>query len=357
MSTPIGTVKNLKGVFFATDETGRTIELKIGDVITDKMLVFGADENAPSAVILVELASGESVTITGTQTQFFDSTLVAGANDFEGGVALENVQSALGDGEAQGMELAMLDETAGGEEAAREEGDGSVFMAQRDGTMVDVSTGLRSAGFNAGAARDDEEHRQESEVSMVALERAGSMTDVNSGLRDSGFTFPQSHDYRIDTTGENQSIERIATDLYRDPFPTSPDVSIPDTIPATPAARIDFPVTPVVNEPAPVPVTVSIGDATEDEGGTLVFDVSLSNPSATSIGVSFSLVDGSTEGESVDYANMVVSYVDAGNVSHELIPSGGVYTIPAGITALQVSVDALDDSSYEGDETFTPIRT
>ena len=34
-----------------------------------------------------------------------------------------------------------------------------------------------------------------------------------------------------------------------------------------------------------------------------------------------------------------------------------MYTIPAGITALQVSVDALDDSSYEGDETFTLTAT
>ena len=44
MNTPIGKIESITGKFFAKDLSGKVIELKVGDTITENMVVFG-DKN------------------------------------------------------------------------------------------------------------------------------------------------------------------------------------------------------------------------------------------------------------------------------------------------------------------------
>ena len=97
--------------------------------------------------------------------------------------------------------------------------------------------------------------------------------------------------------------------------------------------------------------TLTIGNATEDEGGTLTFDATLSNATQADVEVEFTLTDVTTEG-SADYGSMTVNY-NNGSSWITLTATDGKYTLPAGSTDLQVSVTAVDDSTFEGVETFT----
>ncbi|QJD71152.1 Calx-beta domain-containing protein [Marinobacterium sp. LSUCC0821] len=97
--------------------------------------------------------------------------------------------------------------------------------------------------------------------------------------------------------------------------------------------------------------TLTIGNATEDEGGTLTFDATLSNATQADVEVEFTLTDVTTEG-SADYGSMTVKYNNGGTLT-TLTATDGKYILPAGNTQLQVSVTAVDDSTFEGVETFT----
>ena len=51
MNTPIGKIESITGKFFAKDLSGKVIELKVGDTITENMVVFGDKNNPASAAI------------------------------------------------------------------------------------------------------------------------------------------------------------------------------------------------------------------------------------------------------------------------------------------------------------------
>ena len=89
------------------------------------------------------------------------------------------------------------------------------------------------------------------------------------------------------------------------------------------------------NDPMP---TVSIADATADEGDVLNFVISLSNPSSESIFIEFTTVDVSAiSGE--DYTG-----VDAVSIE-----------IPPFTTSFSFTIESLDDNIYEPTETFDLI--
>ena len=92
--------------------------------------------------------------------------------------------------------------------------------------------------------------------------------------------------------------------------------------------------------------SLSIGDATVDEGGTLVFDVSLSNESKNPLKIKFTLADNTSNG-SVDSNAMVVEAKTATGWG-KLASKGGLYEVPAGAVELRVSAPTLNDSVYQG---------
>ena len=101
--------------------------------------------------------------------------------------------------------------------------------------------------------------------------------------------------------------------------------------------------------------TITIGDATTEEGSNAVFTVNLNYVSQESIDVAFStsVVDPLTaETEDIDPANLIVSYLSGGSPI-PISPVSGKYTIPAGVTTLTVKVPTTSDDVYEGAETFT----
>ena len=102
------------------------------------------------------------------------------------------------------------------------------------------------------------------------------------------------------------------------------------------------------DDPAP---TVMIGDATATEGNSLLFDVTLSNPSSEDIVLNLSTT-GVTATDGSDYENTNFEYSTDGGVTWNPAASGTQVTISAGQTMAQVRVDSMTDSLVELDETF-----
>jgi len=104
---------------------------------------------------------------------------------------------------------------------------------------------------------------------------------------------------------------------------------------------------------------VSISDAVGNEGDTLVFDVTLSNPSGEDIVLDLvaqplTTVDTNPATPGVDFeagnfqysVDGGVTWIGAGG------PNGTIVTIPAGSTAIKVRIDTFGDAVLEGDESF-----
>lgn len=83
------------------------------------------------------------------------------------------------------------------------------------------------------------------------------------------------------------------------------------------------------------PPTISIADASATEGGVLTFSVTLSAAASKSVTVNYSTANGSAAAGS-DYT-----------------ATSGTLTFAPGETSKSVTVASIDDSTYEGNETFT----
>ncbi|WP_164551187.1 immunoglobulin-like domain-containing protein [Shewanella khirikhana] len=99
--------------------------------------------------------------------------------------------------------------------------------------------------------------------------------------------------------------------------------------------------------------TLSVTDAGEvSEGSDAVFTVGLSNPTEAPLTINLGLNLGTAEAS--DIGSMSVTYVDGNGQTQTLAVDGsGNVTIPAGVTSLTVTVATIQDSVYEGDETFS----
>lgn len=129
MEALLGKVDLIEGKFFAEDVNGDVVELKNGDEIAEGMTVYGDSSNSASAMINVAIeGSGEIISLSGSDKQLFDNSLV-------------NVD----------------DETAAGEENVDGSGDTSGVFAARDGSSTDISAGLRDAQFFTDETRVEED--------------------------------------------------------------------------------------------------------------------------------------------------------------------------------------------------------
>ncbi|MGL6030292.1 MAG: tandem-95 repeat protein, partial [Legionella sp.] len=101
----------------------------------------------------------------------------------------------------------------------------------------------------------------------------------------------------------------------------------------------------LVSNSATVTVNViaisSISSPSIIEGGELLYDVSLSNPSTTPMSFNFSLGNGTAS--SLDY--------ETPTFSNGVTLSNGVLTVPAGVTSFTVTVPTVDDALNEANET------
>ena len=99
--------------------------------------------------------------------------------------------------------------------------------------------------------------------------------------------------------------------------------------------------------------TVSINDAAAVEGSALVFDITLSNPSAETIVLDLTTTSG-TATDGIDYENQTFEYSTDGGTTW--LPTSGVngteVTTPANSTGIQVRIDSTTDANVELDETF-----
>ncbi|ENK2082087.1 calcium-binding protein, partial [Vibrio alginolyticus] len=118
----------------------------------------------------------------------------------------------------------------------------------------------------------------------------------------------------------------------------------------------------VINGPVPPTILVQeISNPTINEGDQVVFDITLSQTTEDNTDVILSLLDGTATGGSADdngsdYVNerVLITFPD-GTTKEVSVGESGTFTIsiPPGESGFTVSIDSIDDSIFEGPETFT----
>ncbi|MCR9986330.1 Calx-beta domain-containing protein [Vibrio antiquarius] len=113
-----------------------------------------------------------------------------------------------------------------------------------------------------------------------------------------------------------------------------------------------------------VPTTVivqEISSPTVNEGDLVSFDITLNQPTEDNINITFSLFDqtatgGSTDESGSDYVNEsgLITFSD-GTTEEISVDDNGIFTVsvPLGENGFTVSLDSINDSIFEGPETFT----
>ncbi|ANW23017.1 hypothetical protein BA953_01695 [Vibrio coralliilyticus] len=104
------------------------------------------------------------------------------------------------------------------------------------------------------------------------------------------------------------------------------------------------------------PEITSISSPTVDEGGTAVFDVTLSNSSELATPVTMTLANGTAESDDYTSNQITVNFADGTNTVVDAVNGEFSFDVPAGNSSYTVSVETIDDNNapvYEGDETFT----
>ncbi|MFB1113579.1 Calx-beta domain-containing protein [Vibrio diabolicus] len=113
-----------------------------------------------------------------------------------------------------------------------------------------------------------------------------------------------------------------------------------------------------------VPATVivqEISSPTVNEGDLVSFDVTLNQLTEDNINITFSLFDqtatgGSTDESGSDYVNESVLITFSDGTTEEIsVDDNGIFTVsvPLGENGFTVSLDSINDSIFEGPETFT----
>ncbi|WP_253656867.1 Calx-beta domain-containing protein [Vibrio sp. Y58_MX_L22] len=114
----------------------------------------------------------------------------------------------------------------------------------------------------------------------------------------------------------------------------------------------------------PIPATIivqEISSPTINEGDQVVFDITLNQATEDNTDVTLSLLDGTATGGSTDesgsdYVNerVLITFSD-GTTEEILVDDNGTFTVsvPLGESGFTVSLGSIDDSIFEGPETFT----
>ncbi|RTE64273.1 type I secretion C-terminal target domain-containing protein, partial [Amphritea opalescens] len=113
--------------------------------------------------------------------------------------------------------------------------------------------------------------------------------------------------------------------------------------------------TGTINDDDGVP-SISIADASMEEGSTLTFNATLTGSAAIAYDVDLALSESNPASATAgtDYTNaMTVTVVGGANDGDTLTLNGSTVTVPADATGLTIAVDTTDDAVYEGDETFS----
>ncbi|KIN11475.1 hypothetical protein SU60_07245, partial [Vibrio mytili] len=119
-------------------------------------------------------------------------------------------------------------------------------------------------------------------------------------------------------------------------------------------------------EPTTVPIPATsevstIDSPTVNEGDSVIFEVTLDQATEQETTIDFTLADvtaiGGEEGrDGVDYVNsQVLITLPDGTTQQVAVNEDGTFSvsIPVGVESFTVGLDTIDDSTYEGAETFT----
>ncbi|WP_321779002.1 cadherin-like domain-containing protein [Sulfurimonas sp.] len=158
MSAKILMINGSQSKFFTKDAQGNITELKEGDTIDENAIVYGDKSNPSSASIEIAMNNGAgNVVLSGAQEQLFDKSMTDEPS-MEGGLAdksLKELDDELyakdEESDTKEEDLGILDETAAGEEQAKQNEGGESVFEYRDANSTRAASGLRDASFGADA--------------------------------------------------------------------------------------------------------------------------------------------------------------------------------------------------------------
>ncbi|GAL20737.1 T1SS secreted agglutinin RTX [Vibrio maritimus] len=102
-----------------------------------------------------------------------------------------------------------------------------------------------------------------------------------------------------------------------------------------------------------VTLSLSGGGEISEDAGSVPFTLNLSTPSDVEFTLDLAVMNGTTEDADFDHANTVISYVDDQNQIQTIDIIGSQFTVPVGVTELNIGIGIFDDDVYELDEDFT----
>ncbi len=222
-------------------------------------------------------------------------------------------------------------------DASQNEGDVLTFNATLTGTATQAyDVDLALSDSNPLSAEAGVDYTNAMTVTVVG----GAQNGQTLTLSGSTVTVP------ADATGLNVSVQTTA-DI---PFEGVETFNISGQ--TSSMAVADIAIGSIVDGGAPV---VTISDATQEEGSTLVFNASFAGVSVVDYDVDLALSDSNplSAEAGVDYTNaMTVTVVGGAQNGQTLTLSGSTVTVPADATGLSIAVATTSDDTLEGAETF-----
>ncbi|HHF0558233.1 TPA: Calx-beta domain-containing protein [Vibrio antiquarius] len=244
------------------------------------------------------------------------------------------------DGEIRTLEEGQLPQP--GELIIDEVSDTSEFVIEQvtpQGSSINVTDDI-TALIEAIASGEDPTELGE-EFDPAAGEGNGSSPQNTGAIDRTGAELLASTNFEtVGTDGTGFSSTQVETllDIFQIQPPEPTAISVPATV--------------IVQE---------ISSPTVNEGDLVSFDVTLNQPTEDNINITFSLFDqtatgGSTDESGSDYVNESVLITFSDGTTEEIsVDDNGIFTVsvPLGENGFTVSLDSINDSIFEGPETFT----
>ena len=382
MATKVGVVESLaNGRFYIKSSQGDIKELRVGDEVHDKDIVFGDAFNSDRAKVEISLDNAEVVVFSDGQKLLLDPSMVQIAmgteelyftiedmelklNEHQAIADLESDLRVKEWSEDDDMDILEEDTTEGDEELDDSEQPSGDFL-DRDGAATGSESSLdegaefdryerakfidRGGLIDAGDGRDTltprsqiyNEARNNQDLTKQNNKNLGVSLNPFETLKDKDTT-ANANSTRPHTDNPDSNTNRPSSEGPKEDFDNS------DTPPlggSTPTSEVVIKAT-----------IASVSSAIAAEGETLVHKVSFSNSSKMTTEVIVELMGGSTKG------NATIG-VDTGDVEFWL---GGVklnatknstskysVLIPANSDSFEIRVPTIDDDFYEGNEKYS----
>ena len=390
MSKIVGYVTKIVGTFKAVDSNNHERDLSLGDPIYEGEKVSGNGQIAGNIVVALEQLD-RAIELAGNEALSFDSSLFSSSFKNEE-TTLEDddfLKSLVGD-----IESVDSVETAYGEnrsqsrsqDSAEIKSDEVKIFNERNAEETDVSSELISTSFtdDSNLPFKTIEESQTSQDKAAAVEFVAIAKDPVMSISNSTVTEGNSNNFLVNVSSSDTPYRvtfNTTTDLTASQNDITPSLVVKDSSQNVIAQNADGSYDVPVHESKLFVSVLSVNDGVYEENETFKLngktefmssDVSgvgtILNDDTTSFSVSDASVNESglmtftvtrigdaQSSQSIDFST-ALSATNSTNVS-DFSSNSGTLTFASGVTTQTFNVQTTQDTSYEGDETFSVTLT